>query len=160
MTNEPRDVFTYISMKGRDECWPWHGPFGGRARDRRPYFSAERERKMAYRWVWELVNGPIPDGMMILHSCDNGGAPVGCCNPYHMRLGTLQENTKDMTDRQRHGLPHNVIRAIRKLLSEGRTQHEIASLYGISRESVSAIATGRVYGHVQDVSSMPQDDGA
>lgn len=162
-TNDPKDVFTFIVMRGKTECWAWLGAWGGRSRDRRPYFMADGRRTMAYRWVWELVSGtPIPDGMMVLHSCDNGGYPVGCCNPHHMRLGGVQENADDMTERQRHGLPHNVVRAIRTLLSEGRTQASIASLYGVSRETVSAIATQRVYSHVRgeaanDGRSNPSD---
>jgi DNA-binding XRE family transcriptional regulator len=55
-----------------------------------------------------------------------------------------------MTSRSRHGLPKNVIKAIRRLIEEGRTQAEIAALYGVSRETISAIATRRVYGHVED----------
>ena len=148
MKHEPTDVFRYIEMSSADVCWRWTGTWGGRAADRRPYFMSDGRRTMAYRWVWELVNGPIPDGQMILHSCDRGGYPIGCCNPHHMRLGGVVENAADMTARQRHGLPHNVIRAIRRLIDEGKTQSEIASLYGISRESVSAIATERVYRHV------------
>jgi len=147
-TNTPKDVFKYIAMKGPDECWAWTGPWGGRAEDRRPYFMAGGKRTMAYRWVWELVQGSIDESLMILHSCDQGGYPVGCCNPKHMRQGTLQENTKDMTDRQRHGLPHMVVRAIRRLIDQGETQQNIADRYGLTREAVSAIATGRTYKHL------------
>ncbi len=50
----------------------------------------------------------------------------------------------DMVERERHGLPKTVVRAIRKLRIEGRTQSDIADLYGISREAISAIDTGRV----------------
>jgi len=144
--NEPAHVFRHIAMRGKDECWPWLGTWGGRSRDRRPYFMSDGRRTMAYRWVYELVHGdPIPDDRMVLHSCDNGGWPIGCCNPAHMRLGDKQDNSNDMTDRQRHGLPGTVVHAIRSLLEMGRTQQSIADLYGISRETVSAIATQRVY---------------
>jgi predicted transcriptional regulator len=50
-----------------------------------------------------------------------------------------------MMQRERHGLPRSVVKAIRTLLDKGRVQHEIADLYGISRECVSSIATQRVY---------------
>lgn len=150
-TNEPVDVFKFIDMRGTDDCHHWLGTWGGRARDKRPYFMAGYRRMVAYRWVYELVHGVIlaPD-QSILHSCDNGGWPVGCCNPEHIRLGTHDENMTDMKLRERHGLPATVVKAIRTLLSQGRTQAEIATLYGVSRETISALATGRVYGHVQD----------
>ena len=48
-----------------------------------------------------------------------------------------------MKERERHGLPKIVIRAIRKLLDEGHTQTKIARLYGVSRETISSISTGR-----------------
>lgn len=168
--NDPVDVFRNIQMGNADDCWRWLGTWGGRSRDRRPYFMADGERTLAYRWVWILVNGPIPDGQMILHSCDNGGHPIGCCNPAHMRLGTNQENMDDMTTRQRHGLPATAVKAIRRLLDRGETQQEIADKFGVSRETVSAIATGRVYknekrgaaanvvSNTTNVSSIPTDD--
>lgn len=142
-SNDPTEVFQHIDMRGWDECWPWLGTWGGRARDKRPYWMCQGRRTMSYRWVWELVNGPIPDGLLILHSCDQGGHPIGCNNIRHMRLGTVYENSQDMVARERHGLPKTVVRAILTLLKRGTTQQDIADLYGIARESVSAIATGR-----------------
>jgi hypothetical protein len=149
-SKEPIEVFNFIDMRGPDECWSFTGAWGGRERDKRPYFQAHGKRTMAYRWVWELVTGDelAPD-QMILHSCDNGGWPIGCCNPKHMRVGNQEQNTKDMTDRQRHGLPGTVVRAIRRLLEQGQTQEEIARLYGLTHETVSAIKNLRAYKHVE-----------
>lgn len=146
--NEPTDVFKLYDMAPGDACWTWAGSWGGGDRgdkERRPYFMADGKRMTAYKWVWELVNGPIPMGMMILHSCDHGGYPTGCGQPKHMRLGTAQDNMDDMRIRQRHGLPRTVVTAIRTLIERGDTQEQIAHLYGVSRETISAIATGRVY---------------
>ena len=149
MSNSPTDVFKHIKMQGPDDCWPWTtGTWGGRQSDRRPYFQAGSRRRIAYRWVYELVNGELPEDALILHSCNQGGYPIGCCNPAHMRIGTHDENMKDMTDRQRHGVPHMVVRAIRRLIEQGETQQNIADRYGLTREAVSAIATGRTYKHL------------
>jgi hypothetical protein len=150
MSNSPTDVFSFIQMKGKDECWPWTGPYGGRASDRRPYFQAAGRRRIAYRWVYELVHGELAEEALILHSCDRGGHPIGCCNPAHLRVGTHDENMADMTSRERHGLPKTVVRAIRRLIEQGETQQDIATRYGLSREAVSAIATKRTYKHLAD----------
>jgi DNA-binding transcriptional regulator LsrR (DeoR family) len=66
-----------------------------------------------------------------------------------MRLGTVQDNSDDMVARQRHGMPKTVVRAIRTLLEQGRTQQDIADLYGVSRETISAIATQRAHKTVE-----------
>lgn len=50
-----------------------------------------------HRVAWELENGPIPDGMHVLHHCDN----PPCCEPSHLFLGTLSDNTQDMLSKGR-----------------------------------------------------------
>jgi DNA-binding XRE family transcriptional regulator len=50
-----------------------------------------------------------------------------------------------MMERERHGLPKTVRNAIRTLLDQGKTQQEVADQWGVSRETISAIATQRVY---------------
>lgn len=141
---EPVDVFKHIEMREPDQCWPWLGPFGGRSDERRPYFQASGKRTMAYRWVYELYHGvELERNQLLLHSCDNGNFPVGCCNPHHLRIGSVQDNSDDMVTRDRHGLPTTVVRNIRQLLFEGKSQQHIAEIYGCSRETISAIATQR-----------------
>ena len=51
----------------------------------------------AHRMAYEVAKGDIPEGMHILHSCDN----PKCCNPAHLRPGTHQENMDDMQARGR-----------------------------------------------------------
>lgn len=50
-----------------------------------------------HRLAWEEVNGPIPAGMRVLHSCD----VRACCNPAHLFLGTQQDNVTDMMQKGR-----------------------------------------------------------
>lgn len=48
--------------------------------------------RYTHRVAWELVNGPIPDGMHVCHHCDN----PPCCNVDHLFLGTDADNNADM----------------------------------------------------------------
>ena len=144
--NRPEDVFKSIDMSGgRHACWPWQGPLAGRDKDR-PYISIRGKSVIAYRVVYELVHGvKLESNQLIRHTCDNSL----CCNPEHHVLGTHQENMDDMKDRERHGMPHHTVVAIKNLLDAGKmTQEEIAEQFGKSREIVSKIATGRLYSHV------------
>jgi hypothetical protein len=150
--NDKSDVFKHYDMQTNrpDGCWIWSGAVGGRKSEPRPYFQAGGRRYLAYRLVFELVKGvELRSDQLLLHSCDNGSMPVGCGNPAHLSIGTVQDNSDDMTSRQRHGVNHHVVKGIRKLLADGKTQQVIADLYGISREAVSAIATERSHSHVK-----------
>lgn len=146
------DVFQRYKRGTHDEeCWVWLGAWAGRERHRRPVFTCDGVRIAAYRAVYELVyGGVLSSEQMVLHSCDKGAWPTGCGNPKHLSIGDNRANVDDRLLRERHGLSHSVVRNIRKLLSLGRTQQSIADIYGVSRETVSAINAGRTYQHIKD----------
>lgn len=51
------------------------------------------------RKTWIRHFGPIPEGLQVLHKCDN----FLCVNLDHLYLGTAKQNTKDMFERDRFG---------------------------------------------------------
>ena len=137
------DVFRVIDMTGgNDACWP----FTGKTNDKnRPWFTCEGKKFLAYRLVYELVHGEGSlEGMFARHKCDN----EICCNPRHIIKGTHQDNMNDMKERERHGLPHHTVRAIRKLGAVGITHRAIADRFGIARSTVSEIVERKSYQHV------------
>ena len=76
-----------------DECWNWT------AFKRAGYGRFRFNGKIydAHRFAWLLMNGEIPDGMVVLHSCDN----PSCCNLKHLSLGTQKENVADCIEKGR-----------------------------------------------------------
>jgi hypothetical protein len=78
-------------------CLEWIGHTG-----RKGYGSIRANGKnvKTHRLAWELANGPIPDGLHVLHHCDN----PPCCETDpseeypegHLFLGTNADNNADM----------------------------------------------------------------
>lgn len=73
-------------------CWPWTGrkpSFNERV------FTGRQKHWGVSRLAWVLTHGPIPDGLWVLHRCDNRGAAGRCCRPSHLYLGTPRDNALD-----------------------------------------------------------------
>ncbi len=85
-------LWRWIDKREPNDCWPWTG-----ATVRGGYGSIQIGGKgsnggVAHRALYEIINGPVPDGMVVMHRCDN----PPCCNPRHLTIGTYKENTWDM----------------------------------------------------------------
>lgn len=81
-------------------CWQWTGAkLKGYGLIR--VKSGEPPRR-AHRVSWQLFRGPIPAGLHVLHWCDN----PSCVQPFHLFLGTHQDNMRDRDAKGRGVLPY------------------------------------------------------
>lgn len=133
------------------DCLEWTG-----SRNEHGYGGLRIDGQLvkAHRFAFELVYGPIPDGMDVCHRCDN----PPCCNPVHLFLGTARDNGQDMVRKRRHGswahpesrprgeahhaakLTWDVVRAIRSRADESRSA--LAREFGVSRRAIRCVIDG------------------
>jgi hypothetical protein len=108
--------------------------------------------KRAHRVAWELTHGPIPDGMLVCHRCDN----PPCVNPPHLFLGTDALNAADKgakgrartTPQRGEDSPaakvttEAVLQIRARYAAGGISQRELGEEYGIGQTHVGRIVRG------------------
>lgn len=133
----------------RDEpgCWVWTA---SKFWDGYGKFRLGATMVKAHRISFEIHNGQIPDGLHVLHKCDN----PACVNPEHLFSGSHAENMADKEAKARgvsfRGSKHGraklteadvaVIRAAR-----GVTQQQLADQFGVSNQLISRIKSGGIW---------------
>lgn len=134
------------------ECLIWQGQ-----KDKRGYGFLRLDGRLqrAHRIAFELRHGPITDGMVILHTCDN----PSCINPDHLSIGTQHANVRDMFNKGRANKATGARNAKTKLTPEqvaaarakhipgkhGHGSHALAKEFGISKPAMRAILAGEVH---------------
>ena len=139
------------------ECWEWQA---GKDAQRYGRINIDKHNLKAHRVAWLLTFGTIPNGLCCCHHCDN----PGCCNPYHLFLGTIADNNADCVGKNRRGhhtknrgsnnghstLMESDVLKIRALLQGGTMQTVIACLYDVNISAISNIYTGRTWAWLKE----------
>lgn len=150
-------------VKTEGGCWNWtastrHKGYGAFVYEKNGVVVQGR----AHRYSWELHCGDIPDGMFVLHRCDN----PACVNPEHLFLGTNQDNVNDMMRKGRHGaggskcgsngkwkrgkdhwncrIPDDTVVLIKNDRSLGMSCGLLSKKYGVAISHVYKICTGKI----------------
>lgn len=117
------------------ECWDWTG-------SKNNHGYGRMGRIYAHRISYERTFGLIPPGMEILHRCDN----PPCTNPSHLMIGTHADNMADRANKGRVPLGRiapSDIEEMRRLKAEGLSGTAISERFGVSRNYVNQLISGR-----------------
>jgi hypothetical protein len=106
----------------------------------------------AHRVSYQLHVGPIPDGMTVLHRCDN----PSCTNPRHLFVGTNSDNNADRDakgraaygERNHAKLTEANVIAIRS--RRDRSDAEWAEILGVGAPTVQCARNGRTWKHLNE----------
>jgi hypothetical protein len=147
----PLEVRFWAKVNKTDDCWLWtaatvagYGAIGLRGKHIK-----------AHRYSWELANGPIPDGLHVLHRCDN----PPCVRPDHLFLGTHADNMADMSAKGRVNsvrgeknksavLTETDVVEIRRLKQAGVSSTELGRRFGVSANTALLITKRKKWSHV------------
>lgn len=129
-------------------CWLWNS-----SRDDYGSICVGIIRQRAHRVSYELHIGRIPDGLFVLHQCDN----KRCVNPDHLFLGTDQDNSDDKVSKGRQAKGVKVggvklddiqVLTIRKCAADGLKANKIAPYFHVSNSTVTEIIARKIWRHI------------
>lgn len=147
-------------------CWLWTGAKSGPNKSGRYYgqFTVAVDGKQisarAHRVAWMLLNGAIPPGQIIRHTCDN----TECVNPAHLAPGTQYDNVVDCVSRLRHTigernrhakLTADDVMAIRR--SDKPTRYWV-NRFGVHPSTITSIRNGSKWKHLPLTGNTEQSD--
>jgi len=130
-------------------CWVWTG---GKFTDGYGNIGTSKGARRAHRVSYELYVGPIPEGMQVLHSCDN----PSCINPAHLSVGTCADNMRDRDTKGRHVPRPGVLNGAAKLneadvrlirISPLSTT-ELAGILEVCTHTIRRVRTNTSWSHV------------
>lgn len=141
----------YIDKSG--SCWLWTMNTYNYGYGKLSIGKGKQVR--AHRYIYEQSKGKIPEGMMVLHTCDN----PRCCNPEHLFLGNQKDNMVDAKEKGRIGykaffgdkhsnskLTMEQVAEIKQLYLSGKYyQSELSKMFKVSQPVISKVILGQSY---------------
>lgn len=155
MRCEKKRFWEKVRVGGSRSCWDWKGHKHHKGHGQ---FYFRGRAHYAHRISWILTFGEILNGLCVLHHCDN----PKCVNPFHLFLGTQQDNILDMISkgRDRRGifpgtkspnakLTEAKVKRIREFFEvEAATVRELSKMFNVSETLIRRIVKREAWVHV------------
>lgn len=131
-----RDTIRTFCTETAAGCWEWNGAGKGVGYGQ---IGSDYAHRVSYR----LFIGEIPDGMMVMHTCDSRV----CVNPAHLFIGTGADSVANRTHKGRTAskLTIDQVREIKAMIGKGERLSAIAAKCGVSYDCVRYIRRGRTW---------------
>jgi hypothetical protein len=122
--------------------------------------KCDGKNQYTHRVAWRIANGPIPDGLLVLHHCDN---PI-CCDVEHLFLGTDLDNHQDCVQKGRVRYSHHygeqngsakltaadVLEILRVYVPRSRefSTFALAQRFGVTHSVISRVVLRQLWTHI------------
>lgn len=140
-----REAF-FGNLDTSGDCWEWPHAVNNEGYGRPRILG---KNVLAHRLSWMLQHGDIPDGLLVLHKCDNRR----CVRPDHLFLGTNLDNSRDKASKGRgtHRLTESDVRAMRRQYRDGGVSTpQLAEEFGVGVTTVAHIIHRRTWSWLND----------
>lgn len=136
----------------RTGCWNWMASTIGKGYGQ--CNVRHLKERYAHRVSYRAFRGDIPDGVDVLHTCDN----LLCVNPKHLFLGSKGDNAQDMKAKDRHlygernteaKLTEKQVLQIHRLYKAGGVStYQLADQFGVRQGTIWKILKGHRWEHI------------
>lgn len=131
----------------KEGCWSWKGRSLTKDGETRGLVSFCNRTMFIHRLSWVLTHGPILNGLLVLHKCDNSI----CSNPDHLFLGTQSDNMRDKILKKRHynqKLTVDDVLKIRQLLESNIKVNHLAQQFNVTPMTIRDVKFRRSWNYI------------